>query len=115
MDANDAEIDRGHKKKANAKTNFGREHNPGYNPFQEQQNNRNTWIVSNGTGNGNGAAGATAHSNSNVGHLMKNKIYRQNAHKNNKFGGNKNGGFNRNNTGRNYRGNTFSTNHFHRR
>lgn len=106
LDANDAEIDRGHKKKTNTKTNFGRD-NPGYNPFQEHQNNRNSWTVSNG------AVGTTANSNANVGHSQKNKIYRQNPHKHQKFGGNKNAGFNRNNTNRNYNGN--NNNHFYRR
>lgn len=106
LEANDAEIDRGHKKKINTKTNFGRD-NPDYNPFQEHQNNRNHWIVS----NRNGVAGnTTANSNTNGGYHLKNKIYRQNPHKNHKFGGNKNGGgFNRNNR------HFGSNNHFHRR
>lgn len=114
LNANDAEIDRGHKKKTNTKINYGRD-NPGYNPFQEHQNNRNTWIVSNGNGT---AGGPTANSNSNnAGHSLKNKIYRQNPHKNHKFGGgNKNNNnFHRTNTSRHFGSNSFSNNTFHRR
>lgn len=47
LSANDADMDRGHKKKLGSKLVLGRD-NPGYNPFQESQNQRNTWIISNG-------------------------------------------------------------------
>lgn len=50
MNAGDAEMDRGHKKKLGSKLVLGRD-NPGYNPFQECQNSRNTWTVSNGSSN----------------------------------------------------------------
>lgn len=53
MSAGDAEIDRGHKKKTNSKLIIGRD-NPGYNPFQECQTQRNAWTISpsnNGTNN----------------------------------------------------------------
>lgn len=43
LDANDAEMDRGHTKKIKTNNNnFGRA-NPGYNPFTEQQIKRNSW------------------------------------------------------------------------
>lgn len=50
LNAGDAEMDRGHKKKLGSKLVLGRD-NPGYNPFQEAQNQRNTWTVSNGSVN----------------------------------------------------------------
>lgn len=52
LSGNDAEMDRGHKKKLGSKLVLGRD-NPGYNPFQECQNQRNTWTISNGS-NSNG-------------------------------------------------------------
>lgn len=51
LNAGDAEMDRGHKKKLGSKLVLGRD-NPGYNPFQETQNSRNNWIVSKGDSNG---------------------------------------------------------------
>lgn len=87
-------MDRGHKKKANAKTNVCRD-NPGYNPFQECQTQRNTWTVSNSSNgtNNNGTTSTQTQSNQ-----LKTQIYRQNPHKHrfhHKFsqrnGGNANG------------------------
>lgn len=95
MSANDAEMDRGHKKKLGSKLVLGRD-NPGYNPFQEFQNQRNTWTISNGNGN-----------NLNASHRpYKPPIYRQNPkhkyyNKHNRNGG----GNNRHFGGNNYRHN----------
>lgn len=82
LSANDADMDRGHKKKLGSKLVLGRD-NPGYNPFQECQNQRNIWTVSNGNG-----------SNSSASHRsFKTQIYRQNPkqskyHKYNRNSGN---------------------------
>lgn len=48
LDANDAEMDRGQTKKTKTNVTMGRV-NPGYNPFNEQQINRNAWTLSNGS------------------------------------------------------------------
>lgn len=61
LDADDAEMDRGHKKKLNTKQNLPKS-NPGYNPFQEHQTNKNKWNIS----------------TENTG--KKNHVYRQNPH-----------------------------------
>lgn len=80
LSAGDAEMDRGHKKKTGSKLVFGRD-NPGYNPFQEFQNQRNTWTVSNGN-----------NSNPSQRPYVKTQIYRQNPkHKFHKNGRNGNG------------------------
>lgn len=82
LTAGDAEMDRGHKKKLGSKLVQPRDTNPGYNPFQEHQNNRNAWTVSNG---------------SNPSQRFKSQIHRQNPkHKfHHKFGRNSNNGQNR--------------------
>ncbi|XP_055324641.1 ubiquitin carboxyl-terminal hydrolase 36 isoform X2 [Sitodiplosis mosellana] len=81
LNAGDAEMDRGHKKKLGSKLVLGRD-NPGYNPFTEHQNQRNTWTVSNGNGN-----------NTNQSRPFKSQIFRQNPkHKFQKFGRNSNNG-----------------------
>lgn len=77
LNANDAEMDRGHKKKLGSKLVLGRD-NPGYNPFQEHQNTRNAWTVSNGNG---------------TNRPFKPQIFRQNPkHKFQKFGRNSSNG-----------------------
>lgn len=68
LSANDADMDRGHKKKLGSKLVLGRD-NPGYNPFQESQNQRNTWTISNGN---NGSSSSASH------RPFKTQIYRQN-------------------------------------
>lgn len=73
LDSNDAEIDRGHKKKINGKNVIQGRVNPGYNPFQEHQNNQHKFI------------------NDNSINHKRNTIYRQNPHKNRFKNGNKNG------------------------
>ncbi|XP_031620724.1 ubiquitin carboxyl-terminal hydrolase 36 [Contarinia nasturtii] len=79
LNAGDAEMDRGHKKKLGSKLVFGRD-NPGYNPFQEHQNQRNQWTVSNG--------------NNPTARPFKPQTYRQNPkhkfHKHNRNGNNGN-------------------------
>lgn len=93
LNAGDAEMDRGQKKKTGSKLVFGRD-NPGYNPFQEYQNTRNTWIVS----NGNGSNGSSR--------PFKTQIHRQNPrHKFHKFGRNS-----RNGNGRHF-GNNYTHNY----
>lgn len=82
LSANDADMDRGHRKKLGSKLVLGRD-NPGYNPFTECQNQRNTWTISNGNGN-----------NSNASHRpFKTQVYRQvpkqqKFHKHNRNSGN---------------------------
>lgn len=92
---NDSEMDRGQKKKTGSKLVLGRD-NPGYNPFQEFQNTRNNWTVSNGSsGSGNGI---------NPPRSFKTQIYRQNPkHKFHKFNRNSNNGGRH--FGNNYRNN----------
>lgn len=91
LSAGDAEMDRGHKKKFGSKLVLSRD-NPGYNPFQEHQNQRNSWTISNGNGNGNNSRSFHG----------KPQVYRQNPkHKFHKFNRNSNHG-NRN-FGNNYR------------
>lgn len=98
MSAGDAEMDRGHKKKLITKTVTGRD-NPGYNPFQECQLQRNTWTVSitnNGTNNNIPTPTPPQQ--------YRAQIFRQNPHKH-RF----NGKFNRN--GSNSNGRHFNKNH----
>lgn len=104
LNAGDAEMDRGHKKKTNSKLVLSRD-NPGYNPFQESQNQRNTWTISSGS-NGHSANGTSSYAN-----RPHNKIYRM-KHHNHKFYKNNNR-FNRNGSGGN--GSHFNNNHFQRR
>lgn len=86
LNAGDAEMDRGHKKKTGSKLVVGRD-NPGYNPFQEHQNQRNTWTVSQGP--------------------FKPKVYRQNPkHKFHKH--NRNGNTGNRNFGNGYRQHNFN-------
>lgn len=93
LTASDAEMDRGHKKKLGSKLVLGRD-NPGYNPFQEHQNHRNQWTISNG--------------NNTMGRSYKPQVFRQNAkHKYHKFNRNSNNG------NRPY-GNSYRQHHFHR-
>lgn len=98
LSANDAEMDRGHKKKLGSKLVLGRD-NPGYNPFQECQNQRNTWTISNGNGNG---------SNSN--RPYKQQIYRQTPKQKYHHKFNRNGG----NGGRHFGSNTYRHNNYNR-
>lgn len=81
LNAGDAEMDRGHKKKLGSKLVQSRD-NPGYNTFQEHQNQRNAWTVSNGN-----------NTNSSSRHF-KSQIFRQNPkHKHhNKYGRNSSNG-----------------------
>lgn len=87
LSANDAEMDRGHKKKTSTKSLIGRD-NPGYNPFQECQTQRNAWTVSNGSnGNANTAANnattstTPANAAAPARPFSKPQTYRQNPHK----------------------------------
>lgn len=81
LSASDAEMDRGHKKKLGSKL-VVRETNPGYNPFQEHQNSRNAWTVSNGSSTANPST-----------RPFKTQIFRQNPkQKFHKFGRNSNNG-----------------------
>lgn len=92
LSTGDAEMDRGHKKKLGSKLVLGRD-NPGYNPFQEFQNTRNTWTVSNGNGSNSSSR------------PFKPQVYRQNPkHKFHKFGRNSSNGGGRH-SGNNYRHN----------
>lgn len=98
LSGNDADMDRGHKKKLGSKLVQNRD-NPGYNPFQESQNQRNAWTISNGN-NG---------SNSNAMHRpsFKSQIYRQNPKKfHHKF--NRNSGNGGRHFSNNYRHNNYT-------
>lgn len=114
LDANDAEIDRGHKKKANHTKSSAERVNPGYNPFQEHQNQRNSWTVSNGNGNNN----TNNNGNNNIasaGRSLKNHVYRQSPHGNRFHHNNNNNKTYRNTNGGRHFGNPYNHNHFQRR
>lgn len=69
LSAIDADMDRGHKKKLGSKLVSSGRDNPGYNPFQEYQSQRNSWTVSNGSNSSNPSASHR---------LYKAQIFRQN-------------------------------------
>lgn len=70
-------MDRGHKKKSNSKLVVNRELNPGYNPFQESQNQRNSWTISNGSIGNSTNTSSASHRQFNNSKI----VYRQNPHK----------------------------------
>lgn len=94
LSATDAEMDRGHKKKTNSKLVISRD-NPGYNPFQETQTQRNNWTVSSG--------------HNNASRPFNKQIYRINTHNKHSF---HKGKFNRN---ANVNARYFNNTHFQRR
>lgn len=99
LSGNDAEMDRGHKKKLGSKLVLSRD-NPGYNPFQESQNQRNAWTISNGNSG----------SNTNGLHrpAYKSQVYRQNPKKLNHHKFNRNSGNGGRHFGNNYRYNNYN-------
>lgn len=84
-------MDRGQTKKIKTVINGGRV-NPGYNPFNETQINRNNWIVSSGSANGKGQRPyyPVFHQKSNRNNRFHGPNFKRNANFGNRYFGNNN-------------------------